>query len=86
MPNFFRNRVTEQDIREWMDQNGYQGSSAILDSVDLFALQRPGWKQLFRFQGKVRKRALDDDQPQDRRPFGESLWMMKEDQRTNGQR
>ena len=60
MPDFFRNRVTEKDIRDWFDQNGYRGGSAVFDSVELHAIQRPGWRQLFRFHGSVCKSESDD--------------------------
>jgi hypothetical protein len=52
-----RNRVTERDIRDWMSKNGYEGGSANLELVELHAIERPGWKQLFRFEAKVRKKA-----------------------------
>lgn len=61
MPDLIRNRVTERDIRDWLRENGYEGGSAVLDSVDLYAIKRPGWTQLFRFTGKVRPQAADGD-------------------------
>ena len=61
MRDLVRNRVTEKDIREWLDRNGYYGLTANLDSVELFAIKRPGWEQLFRFHGKVRVRGVDDE-------------------------
>jgi len=66
MPDFLRNRVTERDIRGWLEQNGYQGKAAILDHVELYAIERPGWKQLFRFQAKVRLRSTDDQHEEER--------------------
>jgi len=62
MPNLIRNRVTERDIRDWLDANGYEGGSATLESVELYAIKRPGWQQLFRFTGKVRRQSDDDDE------------------------
>jgi hypothetical protein len=59
MPSLIRNRVTERDVREWLDLNGYEGKSAILESVELHAIKRPGWQQLFRFRGEVRLRSSD---------------------------
>ena len=61
MPDLIRNRVTERDIRDWLQENGFEGGSAVLESVDLFAIKRPGWKQLFRFKGKIRRIELDPD-------------------------
>jgi hypothetical protein len=84
MPDLIRNRVTEKDIRDWLQQNGYQNSSTVLDSVELFAIKRPGWLQLFSFSGKVRRQspvgekqpkvdvwgiALDDE----RKPAGQQM-------------
>lgn len=63
MPNSIRNRVTERDIRDWLQENGYEGGSAKLESVELHAIQRPGWKQLFRFSGMIRRQSKDVEQP-----------------------
>lgn len=68
MPDLIRNRVTERDIREWLRDNGYEGGSAILESVELYAIKRPGWKQLFRFNGKVRPQAAESDEVTPRVP------------------
>ena len=62
MPNLIRNRVTERDLRDWLQENGYEGGSANLESVELHAIKRPGWKQLFRFTGKIRKQSADEDE------------------------
>lgn len=61
MAKLIRNRVTERDIRDWMSLHGFEGGSATLDSVELYAIKRPGWKQLFRFEGKARKSSHDDE-------------------------
>ena len=45
----FKNRVTEADIREWLSQNGYFGRTAKFTEVELHAIRRPGWVQVFRF-------------------------------------
>ena len=47
--NLLSNRVTEKDIRDWLDRSGYYGRSARFDYVELHAIQRPGWLQIFRF-------------------------------------
>lgn len=62
MAKLIRNRVTERDIRDWMSENGYDGGSANLELVELYAIQRPGWKQLFRFEAKVRKKSETSDE------------------------
>lgn len=68
MPELIRNRVTERDIRDWLQLNGYDGGSAILNSVELYAIKRPGWLQLFRFSGSVRRQTSDADVLADRLP------------------
>ncbi len=50
-----RNGFTEKDIRDWLDQHGYHGRSARLDHVELHAIQRPGWLQIFRFAGQAKR-------------------------------
>jgi hypothetical protein len=47
-------RVTEKEILEWMGRNGYRTSAADLTEVQLHALKRPGWVQVFRFQVAAR--------------------------------
>lgn len=47
--NWQGNRATEKDIRDWLDRSGYYGNSARFDYVELHAIQRPGWLQIFRF-------------------------------------
>lgn len=44
------NKVTEKDIRDWLDQQGYQGRSARFHELELHAIKRPGFLQVFRFQ------------------------------------
>ncbi len=45
----FQNRTTERDLRDWLSGHGYYGSSAQFDEIELHAIQRPGWLQVFRF-------------------------------------
>ena len=68
MPNLIRNRVTERDIRDWLNENGYHGGSAVLESVELYAIERPGWRQLFRFSGRVRLQSADPYETPKRMP------------------
>lgn len=48
----FKNRVTEKDIRQWLDANGFFGRSAEITDLELHAIKRPGWRQVFRFTAK----------------------------------
>ena len=56
MPISIGNRVTEKDIRDWLDANGHVGRSAKIDDLELHAIERPGWVQVFEFQ--VRSKTL----------------------------
>ena len=47
------NRVTEKDIRDWLETQGYRGDSARFTEIELHAIAPPGWRQLFRFSGNV---------------------------------
>ena len=49
------NRVTEKDVRNWLNQHGYFGRSAIFYELELHAIKRPGWLQIFRFHAKTKK-------------------------------
>ena len=53
MISFIRNKSAEKDIRDWLSQNGFCGKSATFSEIELHAIQRPGWLQIFRFQLKV---------------------------------
>ena len=43
------NRVTERDIRDWLEGNGFLGRTAEFEELELHAIRRPGWEQVFRF-------------------------------------
>jgi hypothetical protein len=47
--NLFGNRVTEKDLRDHLESLGYRGSSAHFESLELLAIERPGWIQVFTF-------------------------------------
>lgn len=49
MKSLIGNKVAEKDIREWLSQNGFFGRSARFKELELHAIQRPGWLQVFRF-------------------------------------
>ena len=44
-----RNRVTEMDVKEYLSKVGYCSRSARFDYLELVAIERPGWVQLFTF-------------------------------------
>jgi hypothetical protein len=54
-----RNRVTEKDLRVWLDHEGWFGRSAKIDSLELYAIKRPGWEQVFRFEIEAKKKPLE---------------------------
>ncbi len=49
MRSLIGNKVAEKDIRDWLRHNGYNGNSAKFAEIELHAIQRPGWLQVFRF-------------------------------------
>jgi hypothetical protein len=44
------NRVTEKDVRDALFDFGYDGRTATVSTLELFAIQRPGWVQVFSFR------------------------------------
>ena len=50
-----RNRSAEKDIRDYLSSMGYQGKSARFEELELHAIQRPGWLQVFRFSVRAKK-------------------------------
>lgn len=49
----FGNRVTEKDLREWFSNLGWDGQSARFAELELVAIERPGWVQIFRFSCSI---------------------------------
>ena len=43
------NKCIEKDIRDWLSIHGYYGNSAKVLELELHAIERPGWLQVFRF-------------------------------------
>jgi len=59
---FLRNRSTEKDLRDWFSRQGWDGQSGRFEELELVAIQRPGWVQVYQFSGTM----LDpDDQKQE---------------------
>ncbi len=54
------NKVAEKDLRDWLDGHGCHGRSARVRELELAAIGRPGWVQVFRFAVEA-KRKTDDE-------------------------
>ncbi len=44
-----KNKVTEKELRESLSSQGYAGQTARVQRLELIAVVRPGWKQVFEF-------------------------------------
>ena len=44
------NRVTEKDVRDFLTDRVFSGSTARFDYLKLVAIERPGWIQIFAFR------------------------------------
>lgn len=53
------NRSTEKDLRDFLTENGYYGNSANFHKLELAAIERPGWVQVFEFH--VLAKSVDGD-------------------------
>lgn len=78
MKNVLRNRVTEKDVRSWLDNNGYYGNSAEIRDLNLYAVQRPGWLQIFRFEIRVKSRQESQE------PWHDMFGAVRDDERRRG--
>ena len=56
------NRVTEKDIRDWLTAEGFDGRGAKIDDLELHAIERPGWVQVFRFFAQIRQTDLPSNE------------------------
>ncbi|MEM7453081.1 MAG: hypothetical protein AAF456_01885 [Planctomycetota bacterium] len=61
MNRIIGNRATEKDVRDWLNNNGYYGRSAKFQQLELHAIQRPGWKQVFRFTVEAKRKPSSDE-------------------------
>lgn len=50
------NKCIEKDVRDWLSRNGYYGNSARFLEMELHAIKRPGWLQVFRFTVEAKSR------------------------------
>lgn len=48
--SFRTNKSSEKDIRDWLAKQGYEERTAKFYEVELHAIKRPGWLQVFRFE------------------------------------
>jgi hypothetical protein len=78
MKNAIRNRVTEKDVRSWLDTHGFYGNSAEIRDLNLYAVQRPGWLQIFSFEVRVKSRSETEN------PWREMFGVVKDDERRRG--
>ena len=72
MPITIGNRATEEDIRNWLDANGYVGRTARISDLELHAIKRPGWVQVFEFHLRSKACLAPDADERDEDPDKES--------------
>ena len=53
------NKTAEKDIRDYLSEHGYFGNSARFSELEIHAIGRPGWLQVFRFGVEAK---TEDDQ------------------------
>ena len=61
-----------------MDRNGFYGTSAEIRDLELYAIERPGWLQVFCFQVRVKSRTESEE------PWSEMFGVVKDDERRRG--
>ena len=54
------NRFIEHDLRSWLDGRGYYGRSAEVRELELAAVRRPGWVQVFRFRARAKNQTTGE--------------------------
>ncbi len=50
------NRVIEKQLRSYLNDHGYASQTAQFSRIDLVAIQRPGWVQVFAFEVRAKER------------------------------
>ena len=53
------NKCTENDLRDHLTEIGYFPRSAMFLSLELTAIERPGWVQVFQFHVQAKKQHGD---------------------------
>ena len=85
MPLTISNRSTEKDVRDWLDNNGFAGKTVKLNELELHAIQRPGWIQVFKFGLRVKCLPLinqgSDPEANDRSSWLEMFGVVLDDER-----
>ena len=73
----FKNRVTEKDIRLWLDDNGFVGRTAKIEDLELYAIKRPGWAQVFDFKisCQIQERVLEPWRDEDEEDTLSPRWI-----------
>ena len=59
MKSLIGNKGAEKDIRDWLSTQSFCGKTAQFSEVELHAIKRPGWLQVFRFEVRAR---MNNDQ------------------------
>lgn len=54
------NKVAEKDLRDWLSLNGYFGRTAVIAQLELVAIRRPGWEQIFGFIARAKRQDRDE--------------------------
>ncbi len=54
------NKFLEHDLRGWLDGQGRYGRSAEIEELELAAVQRPGWVQVFRFRVRAKNKTTGE--------------------------
>lgn len=49
-----RNRVTEEDVTDYLSQHGYIRGSIRFEYMELVAIHCPGWVQVFKFHAQAK--------------------------------
>ena len=82
------NRVTEKDVRLWLDEQGWAGRSAKIEQLDLHAIKSPGWVQVFRFVASVKPASnpdLDEDHDESQPSEAQTFYgAVRDDERQKG--
>jgi hypothetical protein len=53
------NKVIEKDLRDHLQETGYYGRSAQFSRLELVAVKRPGWLQVFSFEVRAKQQEGD---------------------------
>ena len=54
------NRFIESDLRDWLEARDHYGRSAQVEELELAAVERPGWVQVFRFRVRAKNKSTGE--------------------------